>query len=243
MKTTSRPSIQATLKPLLIALLTVLLNACATERQDKWLRFFFDGVPPRKTAESDLLYSPSITNSIIKKQPRKTLRPKTIIHSPFAEKDCAACHTSKYSQNLNGTQLDVCYSCHDNLTEGMKFTHDPVDQGDCTECHNPHLSRNKHLLNKPGAGTCYECHDNLTEGMKFTHDPAAEGSCMECHDPHASENKYLLKQSGSGLCYECHDEADILENPVHSTNKEADCIHCHNPHAGDEHLLKPNWNK
>jgi predicted CXXCH cytochrome family protein len=121
--------------------------------------------------------------------------------------------------------------------------HQPVENGECTSCHNPHQSDNKKLVAKAGAKLCYECHDDLQQAIAkapFKHDPAGNGECAACHNPHQSGEAALLLKDGRQLCFECHEEKDMDKVGAHAQTSGQACASCHDPHGGkDKYLLKP----
>ena len=56
-------------------------------------------------------------------------------------------------------EKEVCLACHD-LTDGSppKITHAPVENGECSSCHNPHVARFGGLLRERPASLCISCH-------------------------------------------------------------------------------------
>jgi predicted CXXCH cytochrome family protein len=114
--------------------------------------------------------------------------------------------------------------------------HDPVAQGKCLGCHDPHGSEEKSLVRKSPAGKlCNECHNKkpvLTR--KYAHQPVARGECLACHRPHGSKAKKLLDVSGSKLCLQqCHEKmrpvtAEGKDRKIHLAAE--DCTRCHRSH-------------
>jgi len=105
--------------------------------------------------------------------------PLALIHSPISDDDdCTSCHDPHQGENraLNVEPLpELCYQCHDSVTEkkkGKQFAqiHGPVNEGYCTQCHDPHASSYKALLPQKGSRVCFECHDDpsLDSGGKIT---------------------------------------------------------------------------
>ena len=94
------------------------------------------------------------------------------MHPPFAQRDCTACHESEFSNAMRGKPGEVCFNCHKELQKTFlagKVKHQPVDEGDCISCHNPHHSPNKNLLVAKGNDLCLTCHDDPLSNMKFKH--------------------------------------------------------------------------
>ncbi|MEE9561479.1 MAG: cytochrome c3 family protein, partial [Thermoanaerobaculia bacterium] len=59
-------------------------------------------------------------------------------------------------------QKKVCLDCHD-LEDalGAKVTHAPVESGECTACHNPHVARYGALLRERPGPLCAQCHGDV----------------------------------------------------------------------------------
>jgi predicted CXXCH cytochrome family protein len=151
---------------------------------------------------------------------------------------CMNCHNPHSSAEkrllINGTN-DLCLRCHDktivndsmrirNISQTLsraKSIHQPVEQGGCVNCHNPHFSEKRALLigNFPSeqyikASTdnlelCFMCHDtdllekatteagtNFRDGTKnlhFVHLSGDKGrNCTMCHDVHGAANDRLI---------------------------------------------------
>ncbi len=171
------------------------------------------------------------------------------VHGPVAEGECSQCHGEnpghiKNPKNNKFKMIDnvseKCYACHDTFAV-KQFIHSPVEEGECTSCHNPHGSDYKFQMLSRGAEVCFECHDDEIIKAKWVHGPAAVGGCIACHEPHVSDYEKNLRAKGSELCYMCHtDKAEsILQAAfVHKPVTE-DCAGCHNPHsAAKEYMLE-----
>ncbi|UCH82173.1 MAG: hypothetical protein JSW20_05950 [Nitrospiraceae bacterium] len=169
------------------------------------------------------------------------------VHAPVDEGACDKCHgeapghikdpkKNKFKAIENISK--VCYSCHDNF-RAAKFTHSPVEEGECTSCHNPHGSDFKFQMVSKGGEVCFECHDDGIIKEKWVHGPAAVGGCIACHEPHVSDNKANLRAKGSELCYMCHtDKSESIQKAafVHQPVSE-DCTGCHNPHSAAKEFM------
>jgi len=129
----------------------------------------------------------------------------------------------------------ICFQCHSKEAFSGKFKHAPVADGDCQECHNPHVSKYKGLLAKEKTELCYGCHDELKKTLqsgKIIHKPFAEGNCLACHDPHSSSKKGLIKQvKGTVVCFDCHEALKKKNKSEHRPFAEGNCQACHDPHA------------
>lgn len=132
---------------------------------------------------------------------------------------------------------DLCMECHSKMRDlaTKARVHQPVKDGRCTECHNPHASKQKGLLAYIDSALCYNCHDQK-KGFTgvIVHKPVAEGNCLVCHDAHSSNNRSLLKKTGAEGCFSCHPkETVIAKKNIHPEVKKGNCTGCHNPHASD----------
>jgi predicted CXXCH cytochrome family protein len=147
---------------------------------------------------------------------------------------------------------EVCFKCHGNKKPLMGYDesiHPPVLNGDCVQCHSPHLKLQKKQLLYSLEDLCYKCHRSFEkQAKKFKngslHPPVEERECLACHNPHKSENKSLLLIPPNKLCFECHDETKSVierEDVIHYHNppKRKICIECHSPHMSERpNLLK-----
>ena len=70
------------------------------------LTLFFDGVPPESTGAVSAAPGPAATmTAATNAPPGRAAAPKVqpvILHPPFADRQCDACHESKFSQKLSG---------------------------------------------------------------------------------------------------------------------------------------------
>ncbi|MBI4843244.1 MAG: cytochrome c3 family protein [Nitrospirae bacterium] len=204
------------------------------------LSFFF-------TCTSNFSYA--FANGCITAACHSNLDKTKFVHGPVAAGECAACHGDSKDHAANPKKsrfkaiTDVgkkCYECHDTL-EKKKKTHAPVQDGECTACHDPHGSSYKFQLKKEGSSLCFDCHDDSIVGKKFVHGPAAVGGCVACHEPHTANFDKNLKAKSPELCYSCHtDKADMFKNAqvIHPPVEE-DCLNCHNPHSNDANFMLP----
>lgn len=170
----------------------IALAGCSAQTKEKFLRTFFDGVPPVK----ETVLFPASDSKVraakeIEVKPAITKEPAVFFHPPFLEKQCDSCHDTKFSQKLTLVGKDLCFTCHDDFTKNKKIVHVPVSEGACTDCHDPHQSPNRFFLKKSLPQICFSCHDE----KDIKANPAHEGKniCTECHNPHTSNEEKLLK--------------------------------------------------
>jgi predicted CXXCH cytochrome family protein len=155
-------------------------------------------------------------------------------HSPTTEDSaCMNCHDPHLAQEsrlLLADGLDICLKCHDKkvkaenqefadmkqLLAANPYRHGPIQNRDCSACHNPHGSPYFRLLTKQypqgfyspffasNYDLCFRCHDaalatdertaRATEfrdgdrNLHFVHvNKASHGrTCRSCHEDHAS---------------------------------------------------------
>ena len=155
-------------------------------------------------------------------------------HSPVTEESaCMNCHdphAAEESKLLVADGLDICLKCHDKTVKAEKqefadmkqllaanpYPHGPIQNRDCSACHNPHSSPYFRLLTNQypqeiyvpffisNYDLCFRCHDaalateerttSTTEfrdgdrNLHFVHvNRASHGrTCGLCHEVHAS---------------------------------------------------------
>ena len=214
----------------------LLIAGCATHARHEWLVLFFDGVPPEPGAVTNAPAAQAGTVAVKTNLLIAPPEPKVFVHGPYADRECTACHESKFSQRMRGKLKEVCLGCHSDLLDKAKSTHSPVEDGECLQCHNPHQAPRKFLLVKKPTELCVECHDD-TAKAKYPHAPVSEGECLECHKPHASDQPHLLARKGGALCYTCHDQGDVKGVSAHAGMGDAACTGCHDPHGSDRKFM------
>jgi len=173
----------------------------------------------------------------------KTLRDQqtaVVKHSPVTEDlACMNCHDPHAAQESNlllSDGLDICMKCHDKPVKTEKqevadmkkllaanpYLHDPIQNRDCSACHNPHGSPYFQLLTNQYSQNfyapffisnydlCFRCHDaglateeHTTSATKFRDgdrnlhfvhvNRASHGrTCRSCHEAHASTTPQLI---------------------------------------------------
>ena len=169
------------------------------------------------------------------------------------EDGCEGCHAVSGMRDLT-IAMDLkktCFACHEDFEEvaegEKKFVHAPVEEGECTSCHDPHYSF-RPKLQKAG-NVCLECHDAFPE-EGIVHRPVKDGECTSCHSPHASAAPKQLVRPGNELCLGCHDKPHVQHRsaevkgtltqvpPDFPTEKgQLSCIGCHFPHQSAQRRL------
>ncbi|RJQ48251.1 MAG: cytochrome C [Nitrospiraceae bacterium] len=187
------------------------------------------------------------TESCITAQCHAKVGKEKFVHGPIAAGECTICHgeSPKHRDDPKNNKFkpiknisEKCYSCHEKF-KTKKFTHVPVQDGDCLACHNAHGSEFKFQLKAKGGEMCFTCHDDAIVSGKFVHGPAAVGGCVACHEPHTADYAKNLKAEGPELCYTCHTEkAEIIHKSqfVHKPVSEK-CTSCHNPHSASKQFM------
>lgn len=175
---------------------------------------------------------------------RKAKKAKVKHAALYRPEKCSACHATHFSQYpalLAMPEQDVCLSCHgqddyskskplNNIAkeiEGKTFLHGPLQEGECSGCHNPHGSDYTRMLHGPYPKTfyhpytkgsydfCLECHDknllrfpetsiytdfrNGKQNLHYLHvsNKYKGRSCRACHEPHAANLEKLMSEEGA----------------------------------------------
>ena len=156
-----------------------------------------------------------------------------VVHAPVKNNECSECHEQEDETNHEFSMIaegaELCYECHDESeiaeTDEGGSVHQPVAQGECAGCHEPHASGHKGLLIEAYAedfyvpiaesdkyALCFECHDyelieesetDVTEfrngelNLHYLHvSKERKGrSCRTCHESHLSEQAGLVRRS------------------------------------------------
>lgn len=160
-----------------------------------------------------------------------------------ADQACLNCHTShggSIAKLMKDEPLKLCMSCHSkeikvdkahvvpaltDLNDPKRIKHGPLEQGNCSGCHNVHGSEVSRLLTKeyPAAfyqpfelekyALCFSCHDKQlvlqeqTKGLTgfrdgqrnlhYVHVNIADRgrSCRACHETHSSKLPLNMRES------------------------------------------------
>ena len=142
-----------------------------------------------------------------------------------------------------GSQL--CFQCHDTFEANVfrkKVVHQPVAEGQCSACHEPHASATSGLLKRSMSELCLTCHNDIDEQPGKSHAPFAKGQCATCHLPHSGDRRALLKADNSAVCLSCHQSSPALRRQhLNRSLDGVDCLECHQPHKSQQvSLLREN---
>jgi predicted CXXCH cytochrome family protein len=146
------------------------------------------------------------------------------LHAPAAVGACDACHTyddvTKHTFTFKHSEPQMCSFCHiGKSTPGQwpgaapmppgLHVHEPVAEGQCIACHNPHGSHGRNLITADTlTAMCITCHESAAASShKNAHQPLADGDCMSCHLAHSSFHAGLLIKPQRDLCISCHENA------------------------------------
>jgi len=134
-------------------------------------------------------------------------------HHQNTEMSCLSCHDihdKKEFSQLRKTQVELCFSCHqDKKAEFARPFHHPVGEGkmECSDCHDPHT--NDRRVGRPAGknAICTKCHTEVKGPFMWEHKATTdEGGCLNCHQPHGGTSRKLLKMTENALCLQCHQE-------------------------------------
>ncbi len=169
-----------------------------------------------------------------------------VMHRPFAEKKCAACH-DKLGEDLAALEAGagdkLCFDCHPSYRipespVGVKI-HKPFAKASCGSCHLLHNSDFPYLLSSDPIDLCGNCHSFVKKVKTFAptsaHIAFKTGKCGDCHDTHIGRHEKLLKKPPTELCLGCHAklflDADGKPFPnQHQATKDGNCAQCHVGH-------------
>ena len=163
---------------------------------------------------------------------------KNRVHWPLVDETgclhCHEAHASSQKKLLKAEEANLCGTCHkDTMERQMRlaekekqekaaskgrvekgaFTHDPIQNGNCTACHSPHASDNVNLMSQAsiidGCGTCHDWlkHSSHPTGEKYP-DPRNKNlkmDCLSCHRSHGTGYRYMITfPAVTDLCVQCH---------------------------------------
>lgn len=188
-------------------------QGCDPVHRHNVLAFFFDGVPPLETADSETTEEGAVMEGDVTRGqeeaasvPAPVPQVSMVQHPPYAEKMCDGCHLNAGGGGrvfvggfaLLEEKTRLCGMCHDNMSQEelagtYKWLHGPVQYGACVECHHPHQSPRPFMLKSETIQElCFKCHDEKRLLITEIHGEIGEMDCTDCHNPHGSQERYLL---------------------------------------------------
>jgi predicted CXXCH cytochrome family protein len=173
----------------------MLFGQCSRHTGNSLLTFFFDGVPEVDSTALAFQDTTSVPGDSITQAlglPNSG-SPGMLVHYPYEERECAACHDPNSLGSMLEPQPDLCYMCHEDFSRSYTYLHGPVAGGYCTSCHNPHLSEKEHLLRFTGEKLCYHCHRKERVLKSEMHADLDGMECIDCHNAHGGEDNYIFQ--------------------------------------------------
>jgi predicted CXXCH cytochrome family protein len=163
---------------------------------------------------------------------------KNRVHWPLLDQtgclNCHEPHAAAQKKLLRVEEARLCGTCHvDTMAmqaslaakakqeqDALKgkpikgsLTHDPVQQGSCTTCHQVHASDHTFLMRQAstveGCGTCHDWLKHTSHPMGEKHaDPRNKNlklDCLSCHRSHGTGYRHMLTfRTSTDLCVQCH---------------------------------------
>ncbi len=99
------------------------------------------------------------------------------------------------------------------------FLHNPFENKECEDCHQPAKNGKVVLTQKDVKSTCAVCHEEQAKQIasaKVPH-PGAQDDCTVCHNPHGGMTPGFLQPGPVAACLVCHPERveDLKKKHVH----------------------------
>ncbi len=182
-------------------------------------------------------------------------------HSPFAGRQCEACHGpgDVHARGADddpvppmrsfgigkatpiSKQNNTCLSCHagGHRVSWPGSEHERADQP-CVACHQIHAPSDPVLSATSQAEVCFGCHrSQRADSLKPSSHPVRQGklACSDCHSVHgAMGEKLLTSPTLNETCYRCHAEKRGPFLWEHEPAAE-DCALCHTAHGSHNPAL------
>ena len=144
------------------------------------------------------------------------------VHGPLLSGDgCLSCHRPHAASGkalLPGQPGRVCGKCHGDTAkryERSQVKHEPIRDGDCSACHDPHSSDSRFLAKKASTiDMCAGCHDwqrhsthPIGDNVVDPRNSNGTVQCLSCHRSHGTEYEHMIPFSTvSNLCIQCHEK-------------------------------------
>jgi len=161
------------------------------------------------------------------------------VHWPLADQtgclNCHEAHASRQKKLLDVPEAALCGRCHRDTVERQArlaareqeeraatsksrsekgaLTHQPVQEGSCSTCHQPHASDSAFLMRQAsiveGCGSCHDWlkHNSHPMGEKVIDARNRNRSvdCLSCHRSHGTGYRYMITfPTPTELCVQCH---------------------------------------
>ena len=176
-------------------------SSCGESARRSLLTFFFEGVPTGPDETGAASSRPAVEDDGLFAL-EASAEPTWYVHEPVRQ--CTRCHGDQIERQFSrqvglvAAVPQLCYECHQEISAHRRWVHEPVAEGDCLWCHEPHRSLNEHLLLEPAPNLCYQCHDSGAIEEIDYHDLPSYRRCTDCHTGHTSDTKYLLIAAPGG---------------------------------------------
>jgi predicted CXXCH cytochrome family protein len=209
-----------------IAALSVIgvIGGCTTESRHKILTVVFTGVPEPGAAPAEPTDTATTSNATRRRT--ASLTPTFWVHGPFGARQCQSCHnlsdstsfsaepaaqdptissTAAFGSRLALPKEKLCVSCHishsaESAASRSLQVHQPLRDGNCTACHNPHqMKRQYMLLGADNRELCARCHAPAVDARVAEHSSVSNVDCMQCHNAHIGTTAALLKKNDDEL--------------------------------------------
>ena len=147
---------------------------------------------------------------------------KNRLHWPILSKEgCLNCHNphaAKQKGLVKADMITVCGSCHQDTIRRQDKSltkHEPIKDGKCSSCHDPHASDNPYFFKQASiSDLCGTCHDwqkhsshPLDEKVRDPRNNNVYLQCLSCHRTHGTEYKHFIPyQTTTELCTQCHEK-------------------------------------
>lgn len=156
---------------------------------------------------------------------------------------CAACHKihGGAEKLLAAEPKALCRNCHTSVSKREGYTHAPVKQEMCLDCHNPHGEGPPHIVRRDIVETCVKCHNVASESALKKHGGfnVSGKNCVSCHDPHSENSAGKLIPANvhppfkTGRCATCHQGAGAADPLALKKESKDLCTMCHGDKAAE----------
>ncbi|MCX7793167.1 MAG: cytochrome c3 family protein [Thermodesulfovibrionales bacterium] len=144
------------------------------------------------------------------------------VHRPIkTDKACASCHlphSSSGTKLMEKSGMDACLECHKKFIDIKRdrYLHGPINNGDCSSCHDSHGSQYRKLLVM-----------DFPEELYVPYNEKAYALCFSCH------NRDLLRYPDTSFATGFRDgNRNLHYLHVNKKDKGRSCRFCHTIHGG-----------